>query len=64
MEKINVEAKLARLEEITSKMEKEVLPLEEMMSLFSEGKALIKEVEEALKAAEAEVEKLSDKDEE
>lgn len=39
-EPLTLEEALARLSEITEKMEKETLPLEEMMGLYREGKAL------------------------
>ena len=53
-EELNFEAKLKRLEEITDKMENEVLPLDESLKLYEEGKKLIKELrEELLKAEEA-----------
>ena len=39
-EPLTLEEALARLSEITEKMEKETLPLEKMMGLYREGKAL------------------------
>ena len=39
-EPLTLEEGLARRSEITEKMEKETLPLEEMMGLYREGKAL------------------------
>lgn len=60
-DKINamlLEEALAELEKIASKMEKESLPLAEMLSLYKDGVALSKHCEELLNAAEAELEKL------
>jgi len=37
---MTLEEALERLSEITEKMEKETLPLEDMMALYREGKAL------------------------
>ena len=53
-EELNFEAKLKRLEEITDKMENEVLSLDDSLKLYEEGKKLITELrEELLKAEEA-----------
>ena len=53
-EELNFEAKLKRLEEITDKMENEVLSLDDSLKLYEEGKKLIKELrDELLKAEEA-----------
>lgn len=53
-EELNFEAKLKRLEEITDKMENEVLSLDDSLKLYEEGKKLISELrEELLKAEEA-----------
>ena len=57
-EKIDFEAKLKRLGEITEKMENEVLPLEENLALYEEGKKLIKELKEELEKAEAAIKEL------
>lgn len=51
-EKQTYEARLARLQEIVTKIENEVLPLEETLSLYQEGQALIKELGNELSAAE------------
>lgn len=51
-EKIDFEAKLKRLGEITEKMENEVLPLDESLALYEEGKKLIKELRSELEKAE------------
>lgn len=55
-EKKSYEERLARLQEITSKIENEVLPLEETTALYQEGKRLCKELQEELEAAEKLVE--------
>ena len=52
------EERLARLNEIVSKVEGETLPLEEAMALYEEGKALITGLEKELKEAEEKVKKL------
>ena len=53
------EEKLNRLDEVVGKIEGEELPLQEVLSLYQEGKALIKELQSELKAAEEKVGKLS-----
>ena len=57
-EKIDFEAKLKRLGEITEKMENEVLPLDESLALYEEGKKLIKELRSELEKAEAAIKEL------
>ncbi len=52
-EKKDFETKLNRLNEIVTKMENEVLPLEESISLFKEGKELIGELDNELRDAES-----------
>ena len=52
------EEKLARLEEISNKLENEVLPLEESLKLYEEGKALIKELSEFIDNAEKNIKKV------
>ena len=53
-EELSFEAKLKRLEEITDKMENEVLSLDDSLKLYEEGKKLISTLrEELLKAEEA-----------
>ena len=52
------EASLARLEEIVKKMESGDLPLEESLSLFEEGTALVKSAGKLLDEAELKVVKL------
>ena len=49
------EKKLRRLDEIVAKIEGEELPLQETLSLYQEGKILIKELQSELKAAEEKV---------
>lgn len=49
------EEKLRRLDEIVAKIEGEELPLQETLSLYQEGKILIKELQSELKAAEEKV---------
>ena len=53
-EELSFEAKLKRLEEITDKLENEVLSLDDSLKLYEEGKKLISTLrEELLKAEEA-----------
>ena len=52
------EEKLARLEEISNKLENEVLPLEESLKLYEEGKALIKELSDFIDNAEKNIKKV------
>lgn len=52
---MTLEASMARLEEITSTLEKEKLPLKDMMKLYKEGKQLEKQCMELLNKAEEEV---------
>ena len=52
------EASLTRLEEIVKKMESGDLPLEEALSLFEEGTALVKSAGKLLDDAELKVVKL------
>ncbi len=53
------EEKLDRLDEVVGKIEGEELPLQEVLSLYQEGKTLIKELQSELKEAEEKVGKLS-----
>ena len=53
------EEKLNRLDEVVGKIEGEELPLQEVLSLYQEGKTLIKELQSELKAAEEKVGNLS-----
>lgn len=52
---MSFEEKLKRLEEVVSKIEGEELPLQETLSLYKEGKTLIKELQKELKEAEEKV---------
>ena len=54
-----IEELLARLSEITDRMEKEQLPLSEMMDLFKEGKRIEKEAKKMLDLTEKEIRILS-----
>lgn len=53
--KVSFEERLKRLNEIVSKIEGEVLPLEETMALYEEGQKLIKELSSELNEAEEKV---------
>ena len=59
MEKINYEKAIARLEEITDKLENGNLPLEEMMKLYEEGTALAAKCSKILDAAQLKITELS-----
>ncbi|MBE6771237.1 MAG: exodeoxyribonuclease VII small subunit [Ruminococcaceae bacterium] len=59
MEKINYEKAVARLEEITDKLENGNLPLEEMMKLYEEGTALAAKCSKMLDAAQLKITELS-----
>ena len=54
-EKKTLEEVMERLSAITEKMEKETLPLDQMMALYKEGKALEKEAKERLVQADEEI---------
>ena len=54
-EKMTFEAKLNRLNEIVSKIEGQTLPLQETLSLYTEGKALIEDLQKELSEAEKKV---------
>ena len=54
-----IEVLMTRLEEITSQMEKETLPLADMMALYKEGRTLEKKIREVLDMTEKEIEILS-----
>ena len=58
-EKKTFEARLERLNEIVAKIEGEVLPLEQSMALFEEGKKLIVELQEELSQAKLKIEEIS-----
>ena len=52
---INFEKMLARLEEIVSTIESKTLPLEQSITLYQEGKEIIKTLELSLKEAESKI---------
>ena len=58
--KLDFAKSIERLEEITSAIEDGHLPLEESLKLYDEGKKIIKELEQALKQAEAKVKELDE----
>ena len=58
-DKKSFEARLERLNEIVAKIEGEVLPLEQSMALFEEGKKLIGELQEELSQAKLKIEEIS-----
>lgn len=60
---MTLEESMARLEEITQTMEKETLPLDQMMALYKEGKKLEQKCREMLSQAEKEVEILRGEEE-
>lgn len=49
------ETRLAKLEEIVNKLETTTLPLDETLSLFKQGKELIKTLENDLQKAKNEI---------
>ena len=51
-QKRSYEERLQRLQTIVSKIENEVLPLEETLALYKEGQALVKELGDELSEAE------------
>ena len=55
---INIQEELKRLDEIIEKISSKALPLEESLALYEEGVKITKVLEEALKEAEAKVEKI------
>lgn len=59
MEKINYEKAIARLEEITDKLENGNLPLEEMMKLYEEGTNLASKCSKILDEAQLKITELS-----
>ena len=58
-EKKTFEARLSRLNEIVAKIEGEVLPLEQSMALYEEGKKLVAELQEELSQAKLKIEEIS-----
>ncbi|MBR4858092.1 MAG: exodeoxyribonuclease VII small subunit [Clostridia bacterium] len=59
MANINYEKSVARLEEITEKLENGNLPLEEMIKLYEEGTALAAKCAKVLDAAQLKITELS-----
>lgn len=53
--KPTLEEAMQRLEEITTKMEEEALPLADMMALYKEGKKLQEQCKKQLDLAEKEI---------
>ncbi len=62
-EKVNFEKSLARLEEITKKLEKGNLTLDEMIKLYTEGTELAGECSKALEEAQLKISKLNEESE-
>jgi len=52
---LTFEQKLNKLNEIVSKVENELLPLDEAMKLYEEGNLLIKDLQKQLNEAEAKI---------
>lgn len=59
MANINYEKSVARLEEITDKLENGNLPLEEMIKLYEEGTALAAKCAKVLDAAQVRITELT-----
>ena len=59
---IDFEKELKHLDEIVSKIEGNVLPLDESIKLYEEGSKIIKKLESALKEAEKKMAKVVDTD--
>ena len=58
--KVDFAKEIKRLDEIVNEVSSKTLPLDESLKLYEEGTKIIKELEEALKAAEEKVEKIVD----
>ncbi|MCF0110031.1 MAG: exodeoxyribonuclease VII small subunit [Erysipelotrichaceae bacterium] len=54
------EQKMKRLNEIVSQLEKNEVPLEEMITVFEEGMKLVKECDEQLKSFEMKIKDISE----
>ena len=54
------EQKMKRLNEIVSQLEKNEVPLEEMITVFEEGMKLVKECDEQLKNFEMKIKDISE----
>lgn len=63
-EELNFEEALSKLEEINNKLERNSVPLEEAIDLYSEGMELIKLCKEKLDEAEGKIKKITDEKEE
>ena len=57
-EKMKVEDKLKRLDEIVETMSNKSLSLDDSIALYEEGNKIIKDLEKALKEAENKIEKV------
>ena len=57
--KIDFEASLKQLEEIVNKIENQILPLDESIALYEQGKTIIDQLEQALKEAEEKINKFA-----
>ena len=58
--KLNYSEKMARLEEVLNLMERNALPLEEILELYREGQSLVAECRDFLTKAEGSIKKLED----
>ena len=56
--KLDFAKEIARLDEIVDEVSSKALPLEKSLQLYEEGVKIIKELEVALKEAEAKVEQI------
>ncbi|MFW6195991.1 MAG: exodeoxyribonuclease VII small subunit [Thermoplasmatota archaeon] len=63
-EELNFEEALSKLEEINNKLERNSVPLEKAIELYSEGMELIKFCKERLDEAEGKIKKITDEKEE
>ena len=58
--RINFAKEVQRVDELVEKISSKALTLEESLALYEEGNAIIRKLEEALKAATEKVEKIVD----
>lgn len=56
--KIDIKAKITRLDEIVQLMNNDSLSLDESLKLYEEGKAIVKELSEVLDSAKETVEQI------
>lgn len=56
---MNFEGNLKRLETLVAKMESSSLNLDEMIKAFEEGRKLVKECQDGLKAVQLKIEKVT-----